>query len=72
MVEPGEEPDEYLVRTNFLLYRGRLQREVDLFAGVREDLLRRSPEAEHGWLIARRKVTLDQAVLLAKNLSIFF
>jgi 3-phenylpropionate/cinnamic acid dioxygenase small subunit len=72
MVEAGEEPDEYLVRTNFLLYRGRLQREVDIFVGVREDLLRRDPEAEHGWLIVRRKVTLDQTVLLAKNLSIFF
>ena len=72
MVEAGDEPDSYQVRTNFLLYRGRLQREVDIFVGVREDLLRRSPEAEHGWLIARRKVTLDQTVLLAKNLSVFF
>lgn len=70
--EPDDEPDSYQVRTNFLLYRGRLQREVDIFVGVREDLLRRSPEAEHGWLIARRKVTLDQTVLLAKNLSVFF
>ena len=72
MVEAGEEADEYLVRTNFLLYRGRLQREVDIFVGVREDVLRRSPEEEYGWLIARRKVTLDQSVLLAKNLSVFF
>lgn len=70
--EPAEEPDCYQVRTNFLLYRGRLQREVDIFVGVREDLVRRTPEAEQGWLIARRKVTLDQTVLLAKNLSIFF
>jgi 3-phenylpropionate/cinnamic acid dioxygenase small subunit len=72
MVEAGDAGDDYLVRTNFVLYRGRLQREVDLFVGVREDILRRSPGAEHGWLIARRKVTLDQTVLLAKNLSVFF
>jgi 3-phenylpropionate/cinnamic acid dioxygenase small subunit len=72
MVEAGDDVDEYSVRTNFLLYRGRLQREVDIFVGVREDILRRSPESEHGWLIARRKVTLDQSVLLAKNLSVFF
>jgi 3-phenylpropionate/cinnamic acid dioxygenase small subunit len=72
MVEAGEEDDSCQVRTNFLLYRGRLQREVDIFVGVREDHLRRSPEAEHGWLIARRKVTLDQTVLFAKNLSVFF
>jgi 3-phenylpropionate/cinnamic acid dioxygenase small subunit len=72
MVSSGDEPEEYLVRTNFLLYRGRLQREVDIFVGVREDLVRRDHGAEHGWLIVRRKVTLDQTVLLAKNLSIFF
>lgn len=72
MVEAGDEPDEYLVRINFLLYRGRLQRDVDILVGVREDVLRRSPEAEYGWLIARRKVTLDQSVVLAKNLSMFF
>jgi 3-phenylpropionate/cinnamic acid dioxygenase small subunit len=73
MVEADQDdPDSYRVRTNFLLYRGRLQREVDIFVGVREDLLRRSPEDEYGWLIARRKVTLDQTVLLAKNLSVFF
>lgn len=72
MVEAGDGVDEYLVRTNFLLYRGRLQREVDIFVGVRSDVLRRSPESEHGWLIARRTVTLDQSVLLAKNLSVFF
>jgi 3-phenylpropionate/cinnamic acid dioxygenase small subunit len=76
MVEPSpdgtDEPDEYRVRANFLLYRGRLQRDVDIFVGVREDVFRRTPDAEYGWLIARRKVTLDQTVLLAKNLSIFF
>jgi 3-phenylpropionate/cinnamic acid dioxygenase small subunit len=72
MVSAGGEPGEYEVRTNFLLYRGRLQRDVDIFVGVREDLLRRASDAEYGWLIARRKITLDQTVLLAKNLSIFF
>jgi len=72
MVSPGDQADAYEVRTNFLLYRGRLQRDVDIFVGVREDLFRRTPEAEHGWLIASRKVTLDQTTLLAKNMSIFF
>ena len=72
MVSPGDQDGEYEVRTNFLLYRGRLQRDVDIFVGVREDVLRRDAEAEYGWLIARRKVILDQTVLLAKNLSIFF
>lgn len=72
MVEDGDEPDEYAVRVNFLLYQGRLSRDANIFVGVREDLLRRDPDAEYGFLIGRRKVTLDQTVLLAKNLSVFF
>ncbi len=75
MVEPDDsegDSDRYRVRTNFLLYRGRLQRDVDIFVGVRHDVVRRSPESEHGWLITSRKVVLDQTVLLAKNLSVFF
>ncbi|HEY1972974.1 MAG TPA: 3-phenylpropionate/cinnamic acid dioxygenase subunit beta [Pseudonocardia sp.] len=72
MVEPADIEDEYQVRTNFLLYRGRLQRDVDFFVGVRQDRYRRDPGAEHGWLIAERTIVLDQTVLVAKNLSIFF
>ena len=34
-----------------------------------QDLLRR---VDGGWKIARRKVVLDQSVLLAKNLTFFF
>ena len=34
-----------------------------------EDLLRRW---NGGWKIARRKIVLDQSVLLAKNLTVFF
>jgi 3-phenylpropionate/cinnamic acid dioxygenase small subunit len=36
---------------------------------AREDLLRR---VNGGWQIARRKIILDQSVLLAKNLTFFF
>jgi len=61
--------DEYSVESNFLLYRNRLETEVDIFAGSRSDVLRRSPS---GWLIANRKIVLDQNVLLSKNLSVFF
>jgi 3-phenylpropionate/cinnamic acid dioxygenase small subunit len=39
------------------------------FVGRRTDVLRR---AGYGWLIARREMLLEQNVLLAKNLSIFF
>ena len=40
-----------------------------MFVGRRTDTLRRS---EGDWRIARREIVLDQNVLLAKNLSIFF
>jgi 3-phenylpropionate/cinnamic acid dioxygenase small subunit len=61
--------DEYEVRSNFIVYRNRLETEVDLWAGERFDLLRRD---RAGFKIARRTVLLDQNVVLAKNLSVFF
>ncbi len=60
---------ELNVRSNFIVYRNRLEGEVDLYAGSREDLMRRSGAELR---IARRKIVLDQNVLLSKNLSIFF
>jgi 3-phenylpropionate/cinnamic acid dioxygenase small subunit len=72
MVEPAVGQDEYQVRTNFLVYQGRLQRDVDIFIGVRHDTYRRDADAEYGWLITDRQIILDQSVLLAKGLSIFF
>jgi 3-phenylpropionate/cinnamic acid dioxygenase small subunit len=62
--------DEVKVKSRFLVYRNRLQDEVDLFVGKREDTLRRDPET--GWKIAKRTVILDQNVLLAKNITVFF
>ena len=59
---------ETLVRSRFLVSRSRLADEVDLFVGRREDILR----DDGSWKIARRTVLLDQNVLQAKNLTIFF
>jgi biphenyl 2,3-dioxygenase beta subunit len=64
----GEIDGELAVRSNFVCYRNRLQDEVDLWAGERRDVLR---PADGRWLIARRHVTLDQNVVLSKNLSVF-
>jgi 3-phenylpropionate/cinnamic acid dioxygenase small subunit len=62
-------PDAVTVKSRFLLYRNRVETETDFLVGKREDLLRR----EGGLLrIARRKIILDQNVLLAKNLTVFF
>lgn len=69
-VRPGRTDGEYEVRSNFLLYRTRLETEQDLFAGCRHDVVRR--RADGRWEIARRTILLDQNVLLGKNLSVFF
>ena len=56
-------------RCRFIVYRNRLESETDFLVGRREDTLTRV----HGELrIARRKIILDQSVLLAKNLTMFF
>ena len=60
---------EVAVRCRFLIYRNRVETETDILVGKREDLLRR---ADEGWRIARRKIILDQNVLLSKNLTFFF
>jgi 3-phenylpropionate/cinnamic acid dioxygenase small subunit len=60
---------EVKVKSRFLIYRNRVETETDLLVGKREDTLRRDGD---GWLIARRKIILDQNVLLTKNLTFFF
>src|SRR5262249_25778709 len=64
-----EDAREVVVRSRFLIYQNRVERENYTFVGKRTDLLRRRGD---DWSIARREVTLDQNILLAKNLSIFF
>jgi 3-phenylpropionate/cinnamic acid dioxygenase small subunit len=61
--------DDLEVRSAFLVYRNRLQREENIFAGRRTDILRR---VSAGLQVARRVVLLDQNVLQAKNISTFF
>jgi 3-phenylpropionate/cinnamic acid dioxygenase small subunit len=63
------EPAEVTVGCRFLVYRNRVETETDILVGKRVDLLRR---VEHEWKIARRKILLDQNVLLSKNLTFFF
>lgn len=68
-VEPGDAPSELRVHSNFMVYRNRSETEQDFYVGARQDVLRR---VDGAWKIARRKLVLDQNVLLAKNVSIFF
>jgi 3-phenylpropionate/cinnamic acid dioxygenase small subunit len=62
-------PDQVTVGCRFLVYQNRVEYENYTFIGRRTDILRRNGNS---WLIARRELILEQNVLLAKNLSIFF
>jgi len=72
-IDPGQHPDfsaeDLEVRSAFLVYRNRLEREENVFAGRRVDILRRTEERLQ---VARRVILLDQHVLQAKNISTFF
>ena len=60
---------EVSTRCRFLVYRNRVETETDFLIGKREDTLKK---VSGDWKIAERKITLDQNVLLAKNLTFFF
>jgi 3-phenylpropionate/cinnamic acid dioxygenase small subunit len=68
-VEPGNPEAELKVYSNFVVYRSRSETEQDIYVGARRDILRRVDGALR---IASRKIVIDQNVLLAKNVSIFF
>lgn len=59
--------DEYDVACNILIYQTRLERTEIVFVGRREDRLRKN---NGSWLIARRKIVLDQT-LIPRTISIF-
>ena len=64
-----ESPVSVDVKCRFLVYRNRVETETDILLGRREDRLRK---IDDDWKISQRKVILDQNVLLAKNLTLFF
>lgn len=61
--------EELTVLSNFILYRSRLERDVDWWVGRRVDVLRRCDDS---YQIAKRTIYLDQTNILARNLSNFF
>lgn len=58
------------ISNRFVIYQNRVDYDTALFAGRRYDTLRR--DADDFWLLAKREIMLDQSVLLAKNLTVFF
>ncbi len=65
----AETADGIPVRSNFQLFRSRLEAEEDSYFGSREDLLRR---VDGQLRLARRKIVLAQAVLTARSITTFF
>lgn len=59
--------EEVTVRSNFILFQGRRDKDGDFFVGRREDRLRRAGDS---WLIAGRKVFLDHRVM-PRAISVF-
>ncbi|MDB5875492.1 MAG: putative aromatic-ring-hydroxylating dioxygenase, beta subunit [Ramlibacter sp.] len=57
------------VRSKFVMYQNRCEREEYWFAGKRNDILRRT---DARWQLARREILLPHNILLAKNLTMFF
>ncbi|MBP2320423.1 biphenyl 2,3-dioxygenase beta subunit [Kibdelosporangium banguiense] len=70
-VTPGD-AGELAVTSNFYVYRSRLERHEDWFVGERFDVLRRADIDATGYpfVIAGRKIVLEQATLLVPSLSI--
>ena len=68
VVEPMADGD-LKARTAFILYRSHNETDENLFAGSREDHLRKE---DGRWKIYKRVIVLDANVILAKNLSVFF
>lgn len=71
--EPGAAA-ELDVRSRFLVYQNRVEHEAYFFVGKRSDTLRleAGPDGGGVWRLLRRHIELDQNVLLAKNLTVFF
>jgi len=65
-----DDPDHLVVDSAVLLYRSRGDvREAAVISAGREDLLRRARGGD--WLLARRTIMVDDAVLRTQNLAIF-
>ncbi len=70
MIVP-DDTNQFRVSSAFIVYRNRLERQVDIFAGERRDVLRRK-DNEAGFEIAKRIIVIDESTILSNNLSIFF
>lgn len=68
-VEATDCDDELKAHSVFVHHRGMGERDEFTLVGRREDILRRTAD---GLRLARRLIVIDQHVLLARNLNVFF
>lgn len=69
LVEHTDRDDEYLARSNCLLYRSRGDDpDPDILSMQRRDRVRRNAES---WKIVHRIAAIDQSVIKARNMSMF-
>jgi len=68
-VEPIAGSDDRAVRSAFLLYRQRRQRQVEILAGHRRDRWMPTPD---GWRLREREIRFAANVLPSKSLSLFY
>ncbi len=64
-----ERPKEVDVTSRILVYQNRVEYETYTLVGRRNDTLRMTDD---GWKVSRREIILEQNILLAKNLTMFF
>jgi len=65
----GTSDADISAKSRFVVCAYRLEHDFDLFIGKRTDVLRRDAG---GLKLLRRKIYLDQSVLLSRNLTTFF
>ena len=68
-VEAVDDAGCHPVRSAFILYRHRRQRDVEILAGHRDDVWRTTPD---GWQLARREIRFAANVLPTASLSLFY
>jgi 3-phenylpropionate/cinnamic acid dioxygenase small subunit len=64
-----QEPEELDVTSRFLVYQNRVEYETNTFVGKRNDTIRIK---DGSWKIAKREIILEQNILLAKSMTMFF
>lgn len=70
-VAATDAPQTFTVRSNYLLYRQRMEMDIDIYVGDRVDIVQRDANPA-GWLIRKRSLVLDQVTLASNNLSVLF